>query len=352
METRVLPTDPSDVLRESVREAVRVLDQGDIVVLPTETVYGLAGDIRSPEAVAQIFAAKDRPAFDPLIIHLPNRDQLPQVAVVDEDLEKPLRQLIQAFWPGPLTFILPKRPEVSEAVTAGLPTVAVRMSAHPVFKKVLHELGRPLAAPSANRFGRISPTSASAALEELNGRVPLILDGGACASGVESTIIKLEVSGRPKPWIHILRHGPVTAEDLKPFGKIPKAKDKDGSGHAGAAIEAPGQTDSHYAPRTPLRLLEDSEDFKTEPGKRYALLSFRGEPGDGYLDLAPFEEVAVLSPGSGKLPEAAVRLFFLMRQLDQLGVDQIIAESVPRRGIGRAIMERLERASAASPDRL
>ena len=339
METRVLPTDPANQLREGVGEAVRLLKGGEVVALPTETVYGLAGDVASPEAIARIFSAKDRPYTDPLIVHLSAGRQLAEVAMVDPELEPVLGALVQTFWPGPLTLILPKQPGISRAITAGLPTVAVRMTSHPVFQRVLHELGRPLAAPSANRFGRISPTSAAAVLEELGGRIPLILDGGACSTGVESTIIKME-SAKPKPSIHILRQGPVTAEDLRSYGKVVKAN---ASGLP--AMEAPGQTDSHYAPRTPLRLLAHPHHFQPEPDKRYALLSYRGDPSDGYLDLAPYEGIAILSPGSGKVPEAAVRLFFAMRQLDQLGVDEIIAEPVPERSIGAAIMERLRRAS-------
>ncbi len=343
METRLLPTDPAEMLREGAREAVRLLEQGEVVALPTETVYGLAGDVQAPDAIAKIFEAKERPSFDPLIVHLPRRDLLPEVAVVEDTLDAALRPLMETFWPGPLTFILPKQPDLSDAVTAGLPTVAVRMSAHPVFKRVIHDFGRPLAAPSANRFGRISPTSASAVQEELDGRIPLILDGGACASGLESTIIRIEPTER-KPIAHILRQGPITAEMLKKHVKIAKPKP---SPSTTVTVEAPGQTESHYAPNTPLRLLERPEDFHPDPGKRYALLSFRGLEKDGYMELTTFEDVAVLSPGSGKVPEAAVRLFFLMRQLDRLGVDEIIAEPVPEHGIGAAIMDRLRRAAAA-----
>jgi L-threonylcarbamoyladenylate synthase len=348
METRLLPTDPAEAMRSSVAEAVSILERGDVVALPTETVYGLAGDITSPQAIARIFEAKERPSFDPLIVHIPRKDSLYEVAVVDDATDKLLRKLMQTFWPGPLTFILPKHPDVSDAITAGLPTVAVRMTSDPIFKRVLHELGRPLAAPSANRFGRISPTSASAALEELDGRIPLVLDGGACSAGLESTILKIELT-EGKPLFHILRHGPVTTEDLKPIGKIvkkrkplPHAKVKE---EAAPALEAPGQTDSHYAPSTPLRLLNDPDEFQPEPGKRYALLSYRGLEDDGYLGLTDFVETFTLSPGSGKVPEAAVRLFFLMRQADQLGVDEIIAEPVPEHSIGSAIMDRLRRAA-------
>lgn len=353
METRLLPTDPASAMRSSLAEAVATLERGDVVVLPTETVYGLAGDITSPKAIARIFEAKERPSVDPLIVHIPRKEALYDVAVVDDAMDKLLRKLMETFWPGPLTFILPKHPSVSDAITAGLPTVAVRMTSDPIFKRVLHDLGRPLAAPSANRFGRISPTSASAALEELNGRIPLVIDGGACATGLESTILKIELT-EGKPLFHILRHGPVTAEDLKPFGKIakkrkpsPHTKEKE---DAAPAWEAPGQTDSHYAPITPLRLLSDPSEFQPEEGKRYALLSYRGLEDDGYMELTEFVETFVLSPGSGKVPEAAVRLFFLMRQADQLGVDEIIAEPVPEHSIGSAIMDRLRRASIPATD--
>ena len=344
METRVLPTDPAPVLKSSARKAVTLLEADEVVALPTETVYGLAGNVYSPAAIAKIFEAKERPSFDPLIVHLPRRENLADVANVPEDVEKTVKQLIENFWPGPLTLILPKTDAVSDVVTAGLPNVAVRMSSDPVFKRVLFELGKPLAAPSANRFGHISPTSANAVLEELNSRIPMILDGGACSSGVESTIIRLEPASEKirKTQIHIVRAGPVTVEELKKFGKV--IKPKPGS-QDDETPEAPGQTSSHYAPRTPLRLVMNPSDFTPDPDKRYALLSFRGFEQDGYLDLAEYEQVLILSPGSGKVPEAAVRLFFMMRQLDALSVDEIIAEKVPEHGLGLAIMDRLRRAS-------
>ena len=210
-------------------------------------------------------------------------------------------------------------------------------------KAVIQSLGSPLAAPSANRFGRISPTSASAVEAELGGRIPLIIDAGACNEGIESTIIKIE-PGQPKPTLRILRAGPITKEQLQRFGKIEygdRLSPEDGR------PEAPGQLASHYAPGTPLRLLEKPEDFTPEPGKRYALLSYRRKSKDGYLKLADWEAVMSLSSGSGKLPEAAVRLFFVMRQLDALGVDEIICEPVAERGLGVAIMDRLRRAAAA-----
>jgi len=349
MQTLILPTDSSELAKEAVARAIALLGSGEVVALPTETVYGLAADALNPEAVAKIFATKERPLFDPLIVHIRRADALPTVAVIPEEIEKEINRLTQEFWPGPLTLILPKHPDVPDIVTAGLPTVAVRVSAHPIFSRIVRGLERPIAAPSANRFGRISPTSASAVLEELNGRIPLIVDGGACSCGLESTILRVEPApeGKGKPLFHILRPGPVTAEQLKEFGKVvkPKPKPPRQAEDLSPALEAPGLLASHYAPATPLRLLERPADFHPEPGKRYALLSYRGDPKDGFLDLHDWEEVAILSPGAGKLPEAAVRFFFVLRNLDHLGLDEIIAEPVTEVGLGQAIMDRLRRAS-------
>jgi L-threonylcarbamoyladenylate synthase len=180
-------------------------------------------------------------------------------------------------------------------------------------------------------------------MTELSGRIPLIIDSGACSNGMESTIIRVEASGKPKPFIHLLRPGPVTVEMLKKFGKVTAAGRL--SPHDGKP-EAPGQLSSHYAPQTSLQLLAKPEDFKPEPGKRYAMLSYRGQPKDGYIDLHPWHELEILSPGSGKLPEAAVRFFFALRKLDECGADTIIAEPVPERGVGLAIQDRLRRAAA------
>lgn len=343
MQTLLAETDRPDRLKAAVTQAVELLALGECVALPTETVYGLAADAMNPEAVAKIFAAKERPSFDPLIIHLPHRDRLPDVADVPEDIAKAVAQLTEHFWPGPLTLVLPKNPAVPDIVTAGLPTVAVRMSANPIFRRVVTSLGRPLAAPSANRFGQISPTSAAAVLKELGGRIPLIVDGGACHMGLESTIIRI-IPREPKPLLRVLRAGPITKEELQPFGKVEFANQQPapGAGHP----EVPGQLASHYAPRTPLRLLASPQDFTPVEGKRYALLSYRGDADDGYLPLTDWLEVLTLSPGNGKLPEAAVRFFHCLRQLDECGADEIIAEPVPERGMGVAIMERLRRAAA------
>ena len=353
MITELAQTDGEPATRDSVARAVEVLRDGDIVALPTETVYGLAANAFDANAVAKIFAAKERPNFDPLIVHLPNASFLPQVANVPDEIATTVQTLTRQLWPGPLTLLLPKTDRVPDIVTAGLPTVAVRVSENPIFQDVARELGAPIAAPSANRFGRISPTSANSVMEELEGRIPLVVDGGACARGLESTIVRIVPPENPgattskgkkaKPVLEILRAGPITAEDLKKYGRVSAVENRDVSNNA---PEAPGLLASHYAPRTPLRLISDPSEFTPEVDKRYALLSYRGRDKDGFLDLADWIEVAVMSPGSGKLPEAAVRLFFLMRQLDESGADEIIAEAVPEHGLGAAIMDRLRRASS------
>jgi L-threonylcarbamoyladenylate synthase len=337
MTTRVVPTDSPKALEAAVSEAVEFLRQGEVVALPTETVYGLAANALDPLAVARIFAAKERPEFDPLIVHLLGRDAMHEIADVPEDIRQSIERLTGACWPGPLTLIVPKKPAVPDLVTAGLPTVAVRSPAHPISRRVLKLCGFPLAAPSANRFGRISPTSANAVLKELDGHIPLIIDGGACSEGIESTIVRvIPQPEKPRPLIEVLRPGPVTKEQLQAHGKVRFVS-------SSAHPVAPGLMASHYAPRTPMRLLEVGEPFKPEPGKRYALLSFHGTPQN--LNLAHFQTVQALSPGSGKLQEAAIRLFAVMRQLDEAGLDEIIAEPVTETGLGVAIMDRLRKAS-------
>ncbi len=340
MNTRILHTDEPQAYVQAVAEAVNLLQAGEVVALPTETVYGLAADALNASAVAKIFEVKERPSFDPLIVHLPHKKDLEDVADVPEDILPVVKKLAEKFWPGPLTIILPKKACVPDIVTAGLPTVAVRTSMNRVFNKVARTLDRPLAAPSANKFGSISPTSALAVKAELDGRIPLILDDGASLHGVESTIIRIEAS-TPKPRIIIMRPGPITQDDLKPYGVVVLLKNLKQENKP----EAPGLLESHYAPRTPLRLLESPEDFIPEEGKTYALLSYRGDADDGYVDLTEWKGVHVLSPGKGKLVEAAVRLFYALRELDKVGADEIIAEPVPTQGVGLAVMDRLRRAS-------
>jgi L-threonylcarbamoyladenylate synthase len=338
-ETRIVHA-ADDEMKEAVSEACALLRAGEVVALPTETVYGLAADALNPAAVAKVFAAKERPSFDPLIVHIASRGDLKNVALVPEEIADTIEKLTTAFWPGPLTLILPKHPDVPDLVTSGLPTVAVRQSSHPVFRAINKELGRPIAAPSANRFGRISPTSASAVMKELGGRIPLIVDAGACSEGVESTIISIEPRDGKKPVFRLHRAGPITKEQLQDHGKVEKLKEKPGD-----LPHAPGQLPSHYAPLTPMILLSQPGDFQPEPGKKYGLLSYRGEDDSPYVSLHDWELVEALSPGSGKLAEAAIRLFFVMRLMDEAGLDAIVAEPVSETGLGVAIMDRLRRAS-------
>ena len=322
-------------------EAARVLAAGEVVAVPTETVYGLAAVAFNPEAVARVFEVKERPSFDPLIVHLAGLRDLRRVAVVPEGIEGVVRQLAEAFWPGPLTLVLPKHEDVPDLVTSGLPTVAVRVSKHEVMRHLAKKLG-PIAAPSANRFGRISPTSASAVMSELEGRIPLIIDGGACSVGLESTIVAVE-AGEKRPTLRLLRPGPVTREELRKFGRVLKA-----GRVTDDRPEAPGTLESHYAPGVPVLLFDAPGEFEPEEGRNYALLSYRGDPRDGYLERHAWTRVEVLSPGKGKLAEAAVRFFFAMRALDTEGIDAIVAEPVSDVGLGSAIMDRLRRAAAKS----
>ncbi len=331
-----------DGMMDAQNRAVALLKAGEIVALPTETVYGLAANALDPSAVAKVFAAKDRPSFDPLIVHIATLEDLDRVANVPADIRPVINRLTAEFWPGPLTFILPKADIIPDIVTSGLPTVAVRQSAHPIFRSINQALGSPIAAPSANRFGRISPTSAAAVEAELSGHIPLIVDAGACNEGLESTIISIQLrEDGKKPIFHLHRPGPVTKEMLQPFGKIQKVK-----ANTTDSPQAPGQLASHYAPLTPLRLIEKPEDFSPEPGKTYGLLSYKGDDLSPYVLAHEWDAIVALSPGSGKLAEAAIRLFFALRQLDEMGLDEIIAEPLSQKGLGLAIMDRLRRASS------
>ncbi|MEM9081462.1 MAG: L-threonylcarbamoyladenylate synthase, partial [Verrucomicrobiota bacterium] len=290
METRVEVADFED-WREVAAEAVELLRAGELVGLPTETVYGVGADAMNAAAVARVFEVKERPAFDPLIVHLGGWRDLKTVAVVPEEIEGAVRDLTKEFWPGPLTLVLPKAEAVPDLVTSGLDTVAVRVSGHEVMREVAKQIGA-VAAPSANRFGRMSPTSAKAVVAELGGKIPLVIDGGACREGLESTIIKIE-PGEKKPLITILRPGPVTREQLKAFGTVKKARPATGD-----AVEAPGQVASHYAPAARVRVWKKGEEFVAEEGVKYGLLSYRG---DSELDEAHESVVQeALSPGSGK----------------------------------------------------
>jgi L-threonylcarbamoyladenylate synthase len=312
--------------------AVELLHKGEVVALPTETVYGLAADALNPIAVAKIFEAKERPRFDPLIVHLPDEQWLERVAMVDDRSLAQIKKLIAQFWPGPLTLVLSRKPIVPEIVTAGLDTVAVRMSSHPVFAEVISAFGKPVAAPSANRFGRISPTTDQHVFAELSGRIPLIVDAGPTTHGIESTIVA--VRGNK---IDVLRRGPITVEQLAEFGAIDIVR-------APKTVSAPGQLPSHYAPKTPLRLIDNAESFAFVKNRRVGLLTW-----NGFIPAERFAAVRILSEHQD-LSEAAANLFRSLRELDDLDLDLIVAEQVPAQGLGAAILDRLERASHDSDD--
>ncbi len=332
METFILDAAHGD----AVGRAVSLLQAGELVALPTETVYGLAGDAGKPEAAAAIFHAKERPLFDPLIVHLPSFDWLDRVTRSPSGEKRLVERLVERFWPGPLTLLLPRREgAVPDLVTAGGSLVAVRMSAHPVFRAVIEAFGRPLAAPSANRFGRISPTRGAHVYTELAGRIPLILEAGPTAHGLESTIVALGPDGT----LGILRHGPITEEMLAEFGPIRRRPEA-----TTAARSAPGQLPGHYAPRTPLEILDlSAKPLVAGSMENAGLLAFRRDaPPEGVFAQTEFLTEA------GDLRQAAVRFFAALRALDESGVKKLVAEPVPEVDLGRAIMERLRRAAAGS----
>lgn len=345
-ETEVIQAESGESLKTAVTRACGVLGRGEVVALPTETVYGLGANALDAKAVAKVFEAKQRPSFDPLIIHLAAKEDVVKYCELDDALYTVVQALIQEFWPGPLTLVLPKKEMIPDIVTSGQATVAVRMSAHHVMRAVCKEFGKPIAAPSANQFGKISPTSATAVMKELGGKIPLIVDGGACIEGLESTIISIDATPK-RPMFTLLRSGPVVKEALQKFGKVVKPKPKrneDGTTEE-QAEQAPGMLSSHYAPSTPLYVFDNPDDFEPEEGKSYALLSYRGQEKDGYIGRYEWDVVETLSPGKGKLAEAAVRLFHVLRALDESGVDAIVAERVSETGLGVAINDRLKRAS-------
>ncbi|SIS58623.1 translation factor SUA5 [Roseivivax lentus] len=309
MTIRLTPAD-ADIAR-----AVEIWRAGGRVAFPTETVYGLGADAASDIAVARIFEAKDRPSFNPLIVHVATLEQARELAVWSETAEA----LAAAFWPGPLTLVLPLRPgaRVSSLVTAGLDSVGIRMPAHPVARQLLRAFGGGIAAPSANRSGRISPTRAAHVLATLNGRIEAVVDGGPSDVGLESTILGL--TGRPT----LLRPGGIAIESLSEVlgTRVSRRHDTE-------AISAPGQTPSHYAPRAAMRL----NAAEWEEGE--ATLGFGPMPCD--LNLSERED----------LTEAAANLFAHLHALDAMGRPVIAVAPVPHRGLGIAINDRLSRAAA------
>lgn len=311
-----------------VAYAAELLSQGQIVAIPTETVYGLAANALNPDAVLRIYEAKHRPRFNPLILHVPSIEAFELYA---KEIPDACRRLAEAFSPGPLTFLLPKRPEVPDIVTAGSDLVALRIPKHPVALELLSILTFPLAAPSANPSGYVSPVTATHVMQGLGGRIPYILDGGPCNVGLESTIVSFQ-EGR----ILLHRFGAITPEDILRVTGIAPTQAQ--TSHQ--APDAPGQLKSHYAPDRPLFMGDIPSLLREHAGKRVALISFR----HSYKNQDTVASY-VLSPG-GDLHEAARNLFQVLRSADQGAVDLIIAETFPAEGLGWAINDRLSRAQS------
>jgi L-threonylcarbamoyladenylate synthase len=301
METRILPYGD-----DAIEEAARLILAGEAVAVPTETVYGLAADATNGAAVAKIYEAKGRPSFNPLIVHVPDVHFAQSLGVFDE----PALMLAERHWPGPLTLVVPLRQGggIASIVTAGLPTIGLRVPAHPAMQALLRRVNRPLAAPSANASGAISPTRAEHVAKSLGGRIELIIDAGPTTRGLESTIVA--ATGGP---LRLLRPGPVEVAAAPATG---------------AKIEAPGQLASHYAPSKPLRI----NAVSAEPDE--FLIGFGGVEGD-----------ANLSP-SADLVEAASRLFDLLHRADEAPKRRIAVAPIPKSGLGAAINDRLKRAAA------
>ena len=305
----VVPADDA-----AITAAAQLLRAGQIVAIPTETVYGLAADAQNAEAVARIYAAKGRPDFNPLIVHVRDRKAAEKLGVFNATAQA----LADAFWPGPLTLVLPLQPgaPVARAVTAGLPTIAIRCPAHPVMQALLLKSDLSLAAPSANRSGAISPTRADHVLKGLRGAVPMILDGGPCSAGLESTIVAVRDDG----W-QVLRPGPVSSMEIEQMLGFPPLS------LPISAIEAPGQMASHYAPSKPVRL------NATVPEKGEYLIGFGAIMGDENLS------------STGDLAQAAAHLFDALHNADASLANTIAVAPIPHEGIGIAMNDRLARAA-------
>ncbi len=312
-----------------IAKAKALLEKGELVGIPTETVYGLAGNAINLDAVAKIFEVKNRPSFDPLIVHFGSMDQ---VFGYTSHIVEPLLKLAENFWPGPLTLILPRKSAISDLVTSGLETVAVRIPNHKLTQALLTTLDFPLAAPSANPFGYISPTQASHVNDQLGDNIPYILDGGTCEVGLESTIVGVE-----EDQIIIYRLGGLDISSMeKIVGPIVVTS------HSSSNPKSPGMLKSHYAPKKPFVLgnLADLVENYSDENSRFAVLSFN----KSFEQVSPSNQF-VLSP-SGNLAEAAKNLFAGMRILDRLDVSVILSELLPENGLGVAINDRLKRAAA------
>jgi L-threonylcarbamoyladenylate synthase len=356
---------------ENIARASEALLAEQVVAMPTETVYGLAGAAFRPEALARIFDTKERPTFDPLILHIAPLNKACEISDLEnlklvngkalgEKARRRAELLMRAFWPGPLTLVLPKHPDVPDLATSGLPTVAIRMPRHPVAQALLKECKTPLAAPSANRFGRISPTTAQAVADELGDRIGFILDGGSCEIGLESTVLSIEPDGQTR----LLRPGGISKNEVeKLIGEPVLSVNAETPLSAAVPSPAPGMLESHYAPSKPFLILPGpvfdlhASQFKelllqrqlNFPQKAGLLLfSNQVEKARSHLSAALACPVTARSlTQRGDMHEAARLLFAEMRSLDQSDVDVIFAEPCPvEQGLGHAIADRMRRAGA------
>lgn len=316
------------IISKDIFKAVNILNQKGLVAIPTETVYGLAGNIYSKKAINGIFEMKQRPFSNPLIVHIKSLEQLDELA---KDIPEKARLLAETFWPGSLTLVLKKQSNVPDLVTAGKDTVAIRIPNHPITLALLGNLNFPLAAPSANPFGCISPTNALHVAAYFNNKLQMVLDGGDCENGIESTIIGFENSESV-----LYRMGSVCVEDIKNvIGQIQIKNKKENAPHA------PGMLSKHYAPVTSTFLSIDVAQFiRSFPDKKIGLLLFK----EKITAAAAVHHQEVLSE-EGNLKKAATNLYAAMHRLDKLNLDMIVAERFPDSGLGKSINDRLERAS-------
>ncbi|PSL02653.1 L-threonylcarbamoyladenylate synthase [Cecembia rubra] len=317
-----------------IAKAKAYLEIGNLVGIPTETVYGLAGNALDPDAVAKIFSVKNRPSFDPLILHTSDMSRIAQFV---KEIPGPLQRLAKRFWPGPLTLLLPKKDIVPDLVTSGLDTVAVRIPDHPLTKELLGALDFPLAAPSANPFGYISPTQASHVNDQLGTKIPYILDGGSCQVGLESTIVGMEGDK-----VTVYRLGGLDISKIESeVGKVQVVA------HSSSNPKSPGMLKSHYSPSKPF-IIADLDLLISEyssKGESFAVLSFRR----CFPQVS--EHLQIQLSKAGDLAEAAKNLFAAMRTLDSRDVSLILSELMPEVGLGKAINDRLKRAAVPEEEK-
>lgn len=316
------------VITTDVYQIKDALDKGEVVGFPTETVYGLAGNIYNEEAISKIFSVKQRPSFNPLIVHIGSISELYKIAI---DIPESALELANCFWPGPLTLLLKKKNAVPDTITAGKKTVAVRFPNHPMAQNLLSLLDYPLAAPSANPFGSISSTTAQHVFDYFNHKIPFILDGGICANGMESTIVGFK---EDKPVVY--RKGSITIEAIEfVCGEVEQHLQNDKN------PDAPGMLSKHYAPATPLVITKNVEAFlKDHLNKKIAVLVF----GNTSLAEAPLFHKEIISE-KGDLKEAAKNLYAALHRIDKLQADLIVTEEFPDTGLGKTLNDRLRRAS-------